>query len=351
MALSPSDASPETIPGDPGYATVEEANKEFSRIADRGGGRPYLMAIKLQDEPRTFHLRVYLRDPSKEFAWADLKLAPEEIQTLARRTSRSAALRWSLFNGGGISPNEAVAAAVSRLAASEDLASVVDASDFETGRALIDYLRRPGAGLFFDPTRNHDAWSRPAPLAMSVAESVEDLLRTLEARFPAIPHGDAAAERLETDPVEVEDFRQQIAQGAYAVADAMATIKTRGSAQRAFSEAVKTNYGNCCAISGLKTRDFLVASHIVPWGKDQGIRLDPSNGICLSLIVDRAFEKGYLTIDDDLTIHVDEIRIGNDEELRRQLSRFHGTALRPPVRHPPRVEYLQRRRMLVAVDG
>jgi len=348
MTPLPSDAVPETIPGNPDHSRFEDADRELSQITSRGGGQPYLMAIKLKDESRTLHLRAYLGNPSNQFAWADLKLVPEEIQTLAAQTSQSSALEWSLFKGGGISPSNRVKEAVSRLATPEDWTSVVDSLDVDTGRALIDYLRRPGDGLFFDPTRNHDAWSRPAPLPMAVAESADDLLQALEGRFPAIPQEDSTAEGLETDPVEVEDFRNQIAQGSYAVDDATATTKTRGSAQRAFADAVKANYGNRCAITGLTTKDFLIASHIVPWSKDHNIRLDPSNGICLSLLVDRAFEKGYLTIEDDLTIRIDEDRIGKDEELRRQLQQFHGKALSPPRKQPPRIEYLQRRRTLIA---
>lgn len=351
MTLSPSDETPQTIPGNPDHSKIEDAEKEFSQIASRGGGQPYLLAIKLKDEPRTLHLRAYLGNPSEEFVWADLKLVPEEIQALAAKTSQSRALAWSLFNGGGIFPSGQIEDAVLRLAASENQASVLDSLDADAGPALIDYLQRPGDGLFFNPTRNHDAWSRPAPLPIAVAESVDDLLQALGARFPEAPEGDAAAEELETDPAEVEDFRNQITQSIYSVADATATTKTRGSAQKAFADAVKSNYGYCCAVTGLATKDFLIASHIVPWSKDQDIRLDPSNGICLSLLVDRAFEKGYLTIEDDLTILIDDSRIGGDEELRRQLQPFHGKALILPKKQPPRIEYLQRRRSLIASDN
>ena len=348
MAVSPSDAVSETIPGDPTHASPEDADSEFEKIAGRGGGQPYLMAIMLKDEPRTLHLRAYLDGPSKEFEWANLTLTPKEVQSLAAQTSQSSALAWSSFKSGGIAASPLIGELISRLAESEDLTAVLNGVDAETSRALVEYLMMPGDGLFFDPARNHDAWSRAAPLPMAVAEHVKDLIKALEARFPSVPQGDAAAEKLLTDPNEIEEFRQQIAKGSYAVADATATLKTRGSAQRAFADAVKTNYGYCCAIAGITTKDFLVASHIVPWSTDQDIRLDPSNGICLSLLVDRAFEKGYLTIDDDLTIRIDDGRIGKDDELRKLLQPFHGKSLSTPAKQPPRAEYLQRRRASVA---
>lgn len=149
-------------------------------------------------------------------------------------------------------------------------------------------------------------------------------LETLDARYPAAPQGDVAAEAAELDPGEVEAFREQIEDKNYSVADSSATLKTRGSAQRAFANAVKSNYGYRCAITGIGTKDFLVASHIVPWSEDQNIRLDPSNGICLSLLMDRAFEKGHLLIEDDLTIRIDWLRVGDDQVLRSLLKPYDG---------------------------
>ncbi len=179
-------------------------------------------------------------------------------------------------------------------------------------------------------------------------ESVDDLLAMLDTRFSADPMGDIASEQLEFDSIEVEAFCQQIETKSYAVANSTATVKTRGSAQKAFAGAVKANYGNRCAITGILTKDFLVASHIVPWSEDQSIRLDPSNGICLSLVVDRAFEKGYLLIDDELIVRIDWNKVVDDQALRDYLQRYDGQRLNEPSREPPNVAYLQRRRLLVS---
>jgi len=160
--------------------------------------------------------------------------------------------------------------------------------------------------------------------------------------------GDAAAEALEVDPDEVKAFREQIKQDNYEVLDSTATVKTRGSAQRAFAEKVKGNYGYKCAITGIVTKSFLIASHIVPWGEDQSIRLDPSNGICLSLLVDRAFEKGYLLINDDLTIRIDWAKVGKDYVLRSVLKPYDGRKLNRPKNGAPNLEYLRTRRALIA---
>jgi hypothetical protein len=348
MSLAPSESTEETIPGDPSHLDFAAAENEFALLANRGAGRPYLLAIKLRDEPRTLHLRAYLAKPSKKYAWADIQVVPKDVQTLAYKTSQQSALAWSIFQSGGTTPVTSITGAVSRLRASEKPNSVIDAIDADTGRALANYLRHPGHGLFFDPTRNHDAWLQPAPLSEKMEASVGEFLKLLDARFPAIPQGDAAAETLEVDPDEVEAFRKQIERKSFSVPDATTTVKTRGSAQKAFAEAVKTNYRFRCAITGIETRDFLVAAHIVPWSKDQNIRLDPSNGICLSLLVDRAFEKGYLLIDDDHSIRINWDRVGNDNELRSWLQSHDGRKLNLPAKGKPKLEYLQRRRQMVA---
>ncbi|KUM35249.1 HNH endonuclease signature motif containing protein [Arthrobacter sp. EpRS71] len=98
------------------------------------------------------------------------------------------------------------------------------------------------------------------------------------------------------------------------------------SAQRAFAETVKSNYSGHCAITGISTREFLVASHIVPWSKAPGIRIDPSNGIRLSTFVDRASDAGFLQIGTDYVVRIDWVKVGDDQALKDALG-----ALRRPA--------------------
>lgn len=294
MLQAPSDATAETIPGDPSHLDFDAAERELSLLSSSGAGQPYLLAIKLRNQPRTLHLRVYLSSPSKEYAWADIQLAPQEIQALANKTSQRSALAWSVFQSGGQPPASGVVDVLAELAASDTPNSVLDPLEEELGRRLVDYLRQPGYGLFFDPALNHNAWLVPDPLPESIIGSINEIVGLLDAKFPMVSAGDALAETLETSEEEVDVYRDQIGKKNYEVDDSRASVKTRGSAQRAFSESVKNNYQFRCAITGIENRHFLVASHIVPWSEDATIRLDPSNGVCLSLLVDRAFENGYL---------------------------------------------------------
>lgn len=347
MSLSPSDAVAETILGDPSHIDFESAENELAMLASRGAGQPYLLAIKLHDEPTTLHLRAYLGGPSTAYAWADLGMVPLPIQELASNTSQSSALAWKTFASGGAVPSAEIKHTLLKLESSDSPTAVLNDLDAGMGRELAAYLRRPGYGLFFDPNKNHNAWIQPTPLSEKLAMSVSVFLENLDAKYPATTQGDAAAEAAEPDFNEVEAFKNQIEGKNYSVADSTATIKTRGSAQRAFANAVKTNYGYRCAITGIETRDFLVASHIVPWSEDQSIRLDPSNGICLSLLMDRAFEKGHLLIEDDLTIRINWSKVGGDLMLQSQLEPYDGRKLTRPKAEAPRSDYLQRRRALV----
>lgn len=82
---------------------------------------------------------------------------------------------------------------------------------------------------------------------------------------------------------------------------ALARIK-----QDAFSSAVKRNYDGVCCFPCCQVRDdrFLVGSHIARWSDVPELRGEVSNGLCLCLMHDRAFEYGYFTIDDYSRIRV-----------------------------------------------
>jgi predicted restriction endonuclease len=49
---------------------------------------------------------------------------------------------------------------------------------------------------------------------------------------------------------------------------------------------------------------LLVASHIVPWRDDASNRLNPKNGLCLSMLHDKAFDVGIITITENMTVMV-----------------------------------------------
>lgn len=154
---------------------------------------------------------------------------------------------------------------------------------------------------------------------------------------------DQVAEATDPDPHMVVAFQKQLDARSYAVEDKHSTAKSRGSAQAVFAKAVKSNYGWECAVTGIKTRAFLVASHIVPWSEDQEIRLDPSNGICLSTFVDRAFDAGFLGITPEGRTVVRWDKVDGDPILKLELSKIDDVEISKPLIAPPDPAKLARR--------
>ena len=87
--------------------------------------------------------------------------------------------------------------------------------------------------------------------------------------------------------------------------DVVRKVKTR-SKQGFFRNSVLSSYNEKCCISGLNYSKLLVASHILPWSVDQSNRLNPRNGLCLSVLYDKAFDLGLITISTDYRIQVSE---------------------------------------------
>lgn len=179
---------------------------------------------------------------------------------------------------------------------------------------------------------------------MRVPVDVMNLIREVRSRSRiTLKSDDVVAESADFDPEEIETLLQGMDAGDYSVPTKYATSKTRGSAQRAFAQRVKQNYGWRCALTGITTPGFLVASHIVPWSNDESIRLDPANGICMSTLVDRAFDTGFLTIDQNYRVSVALDALSDDPALTGFLASLDGTTLRMPRAHPPNPEFLERR--------
>lgn len=75
-------------------------------------------------------------------------------------------------------------------------------------------------------------------------------------------------------------------------------VKTRVN-QNVFRQIVLANYDGKCALTGIDLSELLVASHIIPWSENEQERLNPENGICLSSLYDKAFDKGLISFADD----------------------------------------------------
>ena len=81
------------------------------------------------------------------------------------------------------------------------------------------------------------------------------------------------------------------------------TVRT---GQNIFRAAVLSAYDGKCCITGLSMPALIVASHIVPWRHDKLNRLNPRNGLALSVLHDKAFDAGFITIDSEMTVRVSQ---------------------------------------------
>lgn len=163
-AVAPSDAVPETFPGDPTlFAAPQSADVAAAAVnqqwdeADALGIRAWALAVKLKGEEGKLHARMYLVDPPAGYEWASIDLLPSVIQNLIRNGSASALVhvfKWpvraerlvqQILDALGNGPNVLLTGppGTGKTVALEDLRSIVEGQ--------LDVWE-------FDPDKNHDAW-------------------------------------------------------------------------------------------------------------------------------------------------------------------------------------------------
>lgn len=93
-------------------------------------------------------------------------------------------------------------------------------------------------------------------------------------------------------------------------------------------------YGNKCAICGIDKPDLLVCSHIKPWRIDKENRLNPSNTICLCVLHDKLFDRGYFSFDKNYNIIFGEKA---DSKIKYMME---GLVFKAPTRYRPEIQFL-----------
>ncbi len=98
------------------------------------------------------------------------------------------------------------------------------------------------------------------------------------------------------------------------------TVVKKRINQNFFRKMILSSYNNTCCITGMSISDLLIASHIVPWSKDEKCRLNPRNGLCLNALHDRAFDKGLITISEDFRVLISPLlRQSNKNNRQHEL--------------------------------
>ena len=114
--------------------------------------------------------------------------------------------------------------------------------------------------------------------------------------------------------------------------------------QTAFRSMILYNYEKRCAITGINIPDLLVASHIIPWADSTPKqKLNPENGVCLSALYDKAFDRGLITISpDDYTICLSSAlhEYETQSYYDKHFGCIAGQKLIMPIEHRPNRDYL-----------
>lgn len=119
-------------------------------------------------------------------------------------------------------------------------------------------------------------------------------------------------------------------------------VKTRVN-QNVFRQIVLANYSSRCAITGIDIPELLFASHIIPWSENEKERLNPENGICLSALYDKAFDKGFIAINEnfELLISNDLKKKSKQEYYSKHFSILENEKINLPQRYFPNKEFIQ----------
>jgi predicted restriction endonuclease len=166
-------------------------------------------------------------------------------------------------------------------------------------------------------------------------ENWSEMAEKSEAAFEYLMSG-------ETVQVVEDRVENQIPEGS---TETERTIKTR-RLQQFFRKVILTTYENRCALTGIAIPEILVASHIIPWSENEERRADPTNGLCLNALHDKAFDRHLITFDEDYRLVVSsELKKGNIPEFQvTNFTNLEGTALKLPLRFLPDPQALQMHR-------
>lgn len=116
------------------------------------------------------------------------------------------------------------------------------------------------------------------------------------------------------------------------------TLANRRINQDYFRRLVLASYNGRCAATGIDSSELLVAGHIIPWSKNQQLRVSPANGICLNNLFDKAFDRGLITIGAELDIiYSDRLPIETVSIMRK----ISFDKIKLPNRFRPMTEYFE----------
>jgi len=153
-------------------------------------------------------------------------------------------------------------------------------------------------------------------------------------------------------PKEIEQADDELEDIADFTGDTRRVVTEQRLRQNFFRRAVLSSYHDRCCMSGLTEPRLLIASHIVPWSKDKTNRLNPRNGLCLSALHDKAFDRGLITLDADFRVVLSkQLEQRNEPFVHQFFLPLAGQMITLPERFIPDDDFLKRHRQSVFVDN
>jgi putative restriction endonuclease len=106
---------------------------------------------------------------------------------------------------------------------------------------------------------------------------------------------------------------------------------------------VSSNYSGKYAITGIDLQELLVASHIIPWSKNENERLNPENGTCLSALYYKAFDKGLIGINENYQILISKklLKKKENDYYLKYFAPIESQKIISPQRYFPKKGFIQ----------
>ncbi|WP_159582683.1 HNH endonuclease [Marinoscillum sp. 108] len=117
-------------------------------------------------------------------------------------------------------------------------------------------------------------------------------------------------------------------------------VKTRIN-QSFFRKTILASYNNTCCITGINLPELLIAGHIVPWSIDEKNRLNPSNGLAMNGLHDKAFELGLISISPEYKILISpSLKKNKNQSIKKNFLAFEGKEIITPTKFLPDPSFL-----------
>jgi putative restriction endonuclease len=131
--------------------------------------------------------------------------------------------------------------------------------------------------------------------------------------------------RFASEGASPEDISSALAKRTVSPEEVYAKVRVRGMGQIIFRETLLRVYVGCCAFSGYRGKSLLQAAHILPWSQSKPEeRLDPSNGILLSVLHHRLFDLDWIRIDETYLILVNQNLVKKQSLSKEELALLAG---------------------------